>query len=192
VNNDIDREDILLLIFDAYARRLGRKVFNGATRLEKLIFLLSRDTPMANSFDFRAYKFGPYSKAVYEAADFLRQVNLVDVTDRPLYSHFLAEEEEQLALDTDAEQGLDAPNEEAPVTTGHERQFSLTPNGEKVANSLREQWSREHPKDLAALDNVVERFGSLPLNQLIRYVYKRYPDMAERSIHPEAERLGLR
>jgi len=192
MSNDVDREDILLLIFDAYARRLGRKVFNGATRLEKIIFLLSRDAPIANSFEFRPYKFGPYSKAVYEAADFLRQINLVDVTDRPLYSHFLAEEEEELARDINAENGIETMDEESLPSSGHERQFALTSNGRKVAQSLREIWQREHPDDLAALETVVERFGSLPLNQLIRYVYKRYPEMAEQSIHPEAERLGLR
>ncbi len=72
---------------------------------------------------------------------------------------------------------------------GHERLFLLTENGRKLAGKLRSSWEKEYPKHLSKLDDIVARYGSLPLNQIIRYVYHRFPKMAEKSIHPEAQRI---
>jgi uncharacterized protein len=185
---DIDREDVLLLIFDAYERSFKKPTFNGVTRLEKLIFLLGAEAGLSDVedlFTFRAYKFGPYSKGVYEAAEFLESMNLVDVEIRPYYSYFLAEEEKELSRD------IDDPTEEDLAPAGQERLFSLTGNGRLLAQRLREQWKEDRPDELRRLDETVQRYGTLPLNQIIRYVYRRFPKMAERSIHPEAQRLGV-
>jgi hypothetical protein len=183
---EIDREDVLLLIFEAYERRFHKAAFNGVTRLEKLIFLLGAEAGLkdiAELFTFRAYKFGPYSKGVYEAADFLQSMDLVNVEIKPYYSYFLAEEERELLRDIDNE------TDDDPTPAGQERLFSLTQNGRSLATKLRNEWTKDHPEHLHQIDEVVHRYGALPLNQIIRYVYRRYPEMAERSIHPEAQRL---
>lgn len=188
VKSKIDREDILLLIFDAYDRLFHKASFNGVTRLEKLVFLLAAEggvEEINSLFAFRAYKFGPYSKAVYEAAEFLQSVGLVAVEVKPYYSYFLAEEEKELQRDIEAECDVDEP-----VPSGHERLFSLTDNGKAVAEKLRLIWEKEYPEYLRNIDVVVSRYGSLPLNQIIRYVYRRFPRMAEKSIHPEAQGLA--
>ena len=183
---EIDREDVLLLIFDSYERSFHKAAFNGVTRLEKLIFLLAAEaklTDIADLFMFRAYKFGPYSKGVYEAADFLQSMDLVTVEVKPYYSYFLAEEERELLRDIDDEVDEDL------TPAGQERLFSLTKNGHALATKLRSEWTKDHPEHLRRLDEIVNRYGALPLNQIIRYVYRRFPKMAERSIHPEAQRL---
>lgn len=184
---EIDREDVLILMFDAYERLYQRGSFNGITRLEKLVFLLAREAGLADIdglFAFKAYKFGPYSKAVYEAADFLQSFGMVDVETKPYYSYFLAEEEKELQRDTETEEDSDQP-----TPLGHERRFSLTADGKALAQKLRAAWEKEYPDHIAKLDTIVQRYGSLPLNQIIRYVYRRFPAMAENSIHPEAQRL---
>ena len=184
---EIDREDVLLLIFDAYERSFHKATFNGVTRLEKLIFLLGAEAGLkdvADLFAFRAYKFGPYSKGVYDAEEFLESMGLVDVEVKPYHSYFLAEEEKELSRDIDDEA------EDDPTSAGHERLFSLTDNGRLLARKLRDEWKRDRPGELKQLDEVTQRYGTLPLNQIIRYVYRRFPDMAERSIHPEAQRLA--
>jgi hypothetical protein len=184
---DIDREDVLLLMFDAYNRVFGKSGFNGITRLEKLIFLLGSEGGagfVADKFAFRPYKFGPYSKGVYEAAEFLRGIDLVDVQLKPYYSYFMAMEQDRF----NEEIGSDEEEVPAPMS-GHEKVFMLTEQGKIVAEKLRTIWGQEHPDILKGIDEVVQKYGSLPLNQIIRYVYRRYPEMAKESIHPEAKRL---
>jgi hypothetical protein len=184
---EIDREDVLLLIFDAYERLFRKAAFNGVTRLEKLVFLLAEEAGLKDVgqlFAFRAYKFGPYSKGVYDAASFLQSANLVDVEVKPYYSYYLAEEEKELQRDTETEDEI-----EEPSPTGHEKLFALTKNGKALAGKLRSIWEKDYPDALNQIDQIVGRYGSLPLNQIIRYVYRRYPKMAENSIHPEAQKL---
>jgi len=187
MNIEIDREDVLLLIFDAYERLFHKASFNGVTRLEKLIFLLAAEGDLKdidNLFAFRAYKFGPYSKSVYEAAEFLESADFVRVEVKPYYSYFLAEEEKEFQRDIETED--DIPE---PISSGHERLFALTDKGRAVAEKLRLVWEKDYPEHLRKIDTIVSRYGSLPLNQIIRYVYRRFPKMAEKSIHPEAQGL---
>jgi hypothetical protein len=185
---EIDCEDVLLLIFEAYERLFHKASFNGVTRLEKLIFLLAAEGDLkdiGNLFAFRAYKFGPYSKSVYEAANFLESADLVRVEVKPYFSYFLAEEEKELQRDIETE-----GDGEGPISSGHERLFALTGKGRAVAEKLRLAWEKDYPEYLLKIDGIVSRYGSLPLNQIIRYVYHRFPKMAEKSIHPEAQGLA--
>src|SRR5580698_2138268 len=130
---EIDREDILLLLFDANERLFKRRAFNGVTRLEKLVFLLGHeeDVPEIEPlFAFRKYKFGPYSKALYEATEFLQSTELVKVENKPYYSYFLAEEQKELERDIEPEE------DSQEVSTAHERLFMLTDSGRTLAGKL--------------------------------------------------------
>lgn len=181
---EVDREDIVLLLLEANQRIAGRESFRGVTRLEKLVFLLAKEKGLAAAdqhFGFKAYKFGPFSKDVYEATEFLRGLGFLTVDERPFASYSTAAEELLVADETSDE-------EETPAA-GHEKIYSLTPTGHTVAQRLREAWQKERPGDLAQIDDVVSRMGLMPLNQLIRYVYRRFPAMASESIHPEATKL---
>jgi DNA-binding PadR family transcriptional regulator len=70
-----------------------------------------------------------------------------------------------------------------------EKIFSLTENGRTVATKLREALAARRAEDVNALDHIMLRYGSWPLNQLIRYVYRKFPEMTVKSVHPEAKRL---
>lgn len=182
---EIDREDIILLLLDSHQRVHGQRAFNGITRLEKLIFLLIKEKALAKAdelFGFKAYKFGPFSKDVYEATEFLHGLRFIDIGERPLIS-FSATTEEDLLTD-------ETSGDELASVTAREKIYSLTDDGKTIAEKLRGIWQQELPSDLAKIDDVVQRFASLSLNQIIRYVYRRFPDMAANSIHPEAERLS--
>jgi uncharacterized protein YwgA len=183
---EIDREDILLLLLDANERLFKRPSFNGVTRLEKMVFLLGFEEKVPEVeqlFSFRAYKFGPYSKALYEASEFLQSTELVRVENRPYYSYFLAEEQKEFERDIEPEE------DSQDISTAQERLFILTDTGRTLARKLRAVWAEEYPSYLKKIDDVVRKYGDLPLNQIIRYVYRRFPKMAERSIHPEAARI---
>lgn len=70
-----------------------------------------------------------------------------------------------------------------------EKVFQLTDSGRKVANALRHIIQQRGSSDIGQLDGILQRYGSLPLDQIIRYVYRRYPTMAKKSVHPEASKL---
>lgn len=184
----IDREDLVLLLLNAHQRLASNAEFRGITRLEKLIFLLAKEQGVeaANDlYSFKAYKFGPFSIDVYEATEFLRGLGLLDISERSFTSYFASTEEELLA-----EEITEDDEEDGSPVTAREKIYSLTEAGKRAAESLRDIWEKERPKDLAKIDDTIRRFSILPLNQIIRYVYRRHPDMASNSIHPEAQQLS--
>src|SRR5438309_1531287 len=78
----LDREDVILLLLEANERLLGKKWFSGITRMEKLLFLVEKETEfegIARFFPFQPHNFGPFSKEVYEAIDFLESCDLIEI-----------------------------------------------------------------------------------------------------------------
>lgn len=178
-----DPEDVILLLLDANERLFGNKYLNGITRLEKLVFLLERETTfdMAGFFDFKAYNFGPFSKEVYEGIDFLENMDLLESNDRPYTSFYSTSGEAKLdQLISDSADDFS----DSEVT---EKLFSLTESGKMVAQKLRELKEKTHPSDLEQLESILKKYGKLSLHQIIKYVYSQYPEMAEESIHPIAK-----
>jgi hypothetical protein len=185
VQFQIDPEDVVLLLLEANERVLRRAELAGITRLEKLLFLLEKETRfegIATLFVFKPHNFGPFSKEVYESVDFLESCRLVRVREKAHSTIYTRLDEAKLLSEISE---LDEEPEEAGFVK--ERIFALTDDGRKVANKLRDMVGGE---DAAAVDGIVQRYGLLPLSQLIRYVYHQYKDMTVNSIHPEAARVG--
>lgn len=166
----VETDDAIVLVLGAPGGKERKGYLEGVTRLEKLIFLLERETPvrewMTDKADFKSYRFGPFSSKVYEAADTLAVAGLIrdsasnanDVEDRWESVTALVDEED-----------LD------PYTT---RTFELTDRGEKYYDAL----LRELPSDAEqVLTDFKTTFGRLPLRQLVRYVYERYPQFTDKS-----------
>lgn len=186
----LDPEDIILLLLEANETLLGKHAVGGVTRLEKLLFLLQRETnieKMDSFYEFTAHNYGPFSKEVYEALDFLEGFELIQVKER-VHSSYYTNVGEILLLQAISEEEVSETttiNSEG-VT---EKLFLLTESGHKVAKKLRQTIEKRRPKDIEELNGIIRRYGKLPLNQLIRYVYHKYPEMTVKSIHPEANRL---
>lgn len=186
---EIDPEDVILLLLEANERVLGANALRGITRLEKLLFLLQKETDfegIGTFFHFVAHNFGPFSKEVYEAVEFLESCELIDVRERPYSSYYANIGESQLVNEISDE----APEEMVGREGGFaEKLFQLTENGKIVAGKIRDAITRRSPDDIEAIKRIICRYGHLPLNQLIRYVYHKYPDTTDKSIHPEARRV---
>jgi uncharacterized protein len=171
----LEVDDAVVLLLGAPSRMpqlAGR--LQGVTRLEKMIFLLERETSLRNLLTedggFTAYNFGPFSAKVYQAVDTLTAAKLI--TDSATASDTTADSWERFAAIDDSE---DAPPEDPYAT----RDFALTDRGRRYYDAL----VRQLPS--AAVDELAKfkaRFASLPLRQLVRYVYQRYPDYTERSL----------
>ncbi|MFW6170518.1 MAG: hypothetical protein ACODAD_08510, partial [Planctomycetota bacterium] len=162
----LDREDVILLLMEANERLLRKPTLNGITRLEKLVFLLEKESSfegVGSFFPFEPNKFGPFSKEVYEAVEFLEGCELVEVREKTYVSPYAASDEDKLLSEI-------SDDDSGGLTT--ETRFALTENGRKVARKMREAVARKKQSDVEEVDRIIRKYGTRPLNHLIRYVYR--------------------
>ena len=162
----LETDDAIVLLLGAPGGEPGR--LDGVTRLEKLIFLLERETPvrdwMTEKADFRSWRFGPFSSKVYEAADTLAVAGLIRDSARTAGSS------------EDRWEALNALIDEVdPYTT---RTFELTERGQRYYEALLAVLPDGAEK---TLEDFKTKFGLLPLRQLVRYVYEQYPQFTDKS-----------
>ncbi|MBV9193881.1 MAG: hypothetical protein JO168_07015 [Solirubrobacterales bacterium] len=168
VSAPLEIDDVIVLLLGAPGLE-PRGRLEGITRLEKLTFLIERETPirawMSERGDFRSHRFGPFSEKVYRAADQLATAGLLSDSKAISESPDDGWEAGNVVIGSDAD----------PYIT---RDFELTGLGHRYYDAL----LRELPAGAeATLVEFKQRFGVLPLRQLVRYVYQRYPEYTDRS-----------
>lgn len=135
----------------------------GITKLEKLVFLLERESLMGccltENPEFGSHTFGPFSEKVYRAVDTLVAAELVLDSAKASDTNEDSWEMEQII-------GID----EARYLT---RTFTLSERGKLYYNALLLELPTEISDQLAEFKR---RFTTLPLRQLIRYIYLKYPE----------------
>lgn len=167
----LETDDAIILLLGAPGSGKERPGYlEGVTRLEKLIFLLERETPardwMTEKADFRSWRFGPFSSKIYEAADTLAAAGMI--RDSASKAGNVEDRWESLTALMD-DRDVD------PYTT---RTFELTDRGQKYYNALLQELPPDAEK---VLGDFKSKFGRLPLRRLVRYVYERYPQFTDRS-----------
>lgn len=164
----IETDDVIVLLLGAPGGSDDVGHLDGVTRLEKLVFLLERETPVRSwiteAADFRSDRFGPFSAKIYQAVEKLSNAGLL------LDSAQVADNEE------DRWESVNLLGDEPdPYTT---RTFELTDRGMRYYRALIELLPQTAEETLRSFK---ERFGTLPLRQLVRYVYERYPEFTDKS-----------
>ena len=173
--------DLVLLLLLESGEQTQRPIV-GTTRLQKLLFLLSREPEMAKliaagsapALDFRPYRMGPFTPEVYEAIDLLAQFDpaLLEVAEPG------DDRQSDLELDEYVDE-LDLDRSEPAVTSApRPTVYRLTAPGKTVAQAL---WQAAPSELKEALHRVINEYGQLDLKRLLRLVYTRYPKFAERS-----------
>lgn len=166
---EVDDAIVLLLGAPTVVPSL-RDRLEGITRLEKLIFLLERETPLSKQLteptEFRSHNFGPFSAKVYQGIDTLSAYRLIEDSADPSDST-----EDYWELETVI--GEEPPD---PYAT---RKFSLTDRGRKYYQALISELPQSTERTLTRFK---EQFGAMPLRQLVRYVYQRYPEYTDKSL----------
>lgn len=164
----LETDDAIVLILGAPGGKDPQGYLEGVTRLEKLVFLLERETPvrdwLTENADFRSHKFGPFSSKIYQAADTLAAADMIRDSAKKADTSEDTWEAANVLLD-----------EVDPYTT---RTFELTEQGQRYYNALLSELPATAEDTLA---NFKRRFGKLPLRQLVRYVYERYPEFTDKS-----------
>ena len=167
----LEVDDAVILVLGAPSTSpRARNRLEGVTRLEKLLFLLQRETSVGELLTedpgFVAYNFGPFSAKVYQAVDTLVSAGLIED------SAAFAESTED-AWETQEVIGARVSD---PYAT---RNFALTERGRRYYEAL----VGDLPKDVeSTLSSFKNRFAALPLRQLVRYVYERYPQYTVNSV----------
>lgn len=170
VADTLEGSDLVLLILAA-PTKVNSAVdrVNGITRLEKLMYLVEKETDAAarvtgEALDFVPYDYGPFSKDVYQAVELLEQSGLI--TEERVVNGTTIDSMEDVEV-TGAVEGDEYV----------ERRFLLTENGKLVAGLL----SRHHPEVVKQLGAIKDQYAERPLTSLIRHVYRTYPESAVNS-----------
>jgi hypothetical protein len=181
----ISRRDLVLLLIGLGKDGTAGEGLSGMTRLQKYLFVLQREgglQPEGDGFRFEAYKAGPYSSKLYDDIEFLENLGYLHAQVTGGATESEEAELEALSLsDLFGEQSDAHPNpknrEDSPPF--EERSFTLTEKGrQKVGELVSNVESREI---IDGVRKVKSRFANYSLNDLLRYVYQRYPEMTTES-----------
>jgi len=170
----LEVDDAIVLLLGAPTRNphLTPGRLEGITRLEKLIFLLERETAarswLSEDADFRPYNFGPFSSKVYQAADMLAAARILDDSGADANT-------QEDSWERDNVIGAISSESDPYVT----RDFKLTDRGWRYYTVLLEQLPNGA---IDELEDFKSKFAALPLRQLVRYVYQRYENFTTRSV----------
>lgn len=170
--------DLLLCLLYAKggSRKTGEKI-KGMTRLQKLFFLLWKeagfDKYVSSLKEFEAYNYGPFSNSLYDDIEFAEEIGLIKVEySEPEYNLENIDEEEFLESFA-ASEGIEVDANPA------RKDFQLTDLGEKEAKDI---WGSLEPETKKKIISIKTRYNSKPFMELMRYVYKKYPEYAKKSI----------
>jgi uncharacterized protein len=201
VVND-ERFTLLLLLYAKGATGRLNEPVEGITRLQKLMFLLSKDRIVAQvrKLKFEAYAFGPFRPKIYDDLAFLKNLRLLDdgtsqsnadqdasTDDLMRVAHgataISVRDSTEYNEDVSFDFLMEGVATELPERYQTER-YSLSKLGiSEVENRLRRaQNDANLPKVLRTIEDVKTRFNQLPLREILRYVYKQYPESAENSV----------
>ncbi len=168
-SRQLDKEDVLLLLLFSMSGEEAKESVASITRVEKMMYLLQEETEFSSKlqdrFEYKPWKFGPFSKGIYESLDLLFSLDLLDIEVREL--NYIEYTERDV---------LTGMEEEEPVV---EKIFSLTDRGRRVAEKLK---SLILEKDWEEFINLRRRFEEVPLTALIQYVYRKYPETTSESV----------
>lgn len=166
---EIEVDDLIVLLLGAPNPTGERGRIEGVTRLEKLVFLVEKERAPAwltEDAGFFPHNFGPFSAKIYTAVDTLAAAGLV-------------EDSGSLAQSTEDAWETEHVIGERPSDPYATRIFELTPTGQRYYEALLRELPPSVPDELRLFK---KQYAGLPLRQLIRYVYERYPDYTDKSI----------
>lgn len=184
------KEVTLVLLGAGGASRAANEAVEGRTRLQKLLFLVAQHLKPAVSARFEAYSYGPFDETVGPDLEFLTGEGLVESEAGEVLPEPAASPEDRGAriLEWIRQRGAERPEQAAPES------YRLTQKGmEWVRRFLAsEQFGSPEAKSklLEECEQLKRRFGRVPLDELVDYVYGQYPEFTARSAirHQVAER----
>ena len=184
----ISKRNILLLMLGVGKGNDVAKGINGITRLQKFLFLLENEDyvqKVDDGYQFEAYKAGPYSATLYDDLEFLENLGLIRSE-----TSGVATEEEAADMDFTFEELMDSEDIKTPDVYD-EKRFRITKEGAVKVKAIREK--EESAPVVDGIRKIKSKFGHYSLDDLLYYVYTKYPDMTtESEIKDHVLRKGRR
>ncbi|MCD6537393.1 winged helix-turn-helix transcriptional regulator [Candidatus Bathyarchaeota archaeon] len=139
------------ILFLLYA--LGGRI-KGSTRLEKLLFLLSKKFKIIEEgvYEFRPYLFGPFSAQVLNDAQGLQSMGLIEIEDEIFGAHDMSD------------------------FIYIRKNYQLTQEGMKIARKIYEQLIAK--SDVRKVLPELRKLNFMPLHELLDYIYREFPEYA--------------
>lgn len=164
---------LLALLYAPGATGERAEPVRGITRLQKLLFLLWKEgrfyEHVPHLYDFKAYDFGPCMDDLYDDLEFAEDVGLIAVTEVPSGNEYEGADEEAFLRDF----GFSLVKKEA------RRDYALTDVGQEPGSEVFDALAED---DRDRLMQVKRRFNAMPFFDLLRYVYRKYPAFAKKSV----------
>jgi uncharacterized protein YwgA len=173
-------ETLLLLLYTSPTAQGAMPAIVGSTRLQKLVFLVTRESPVlaqhcAERHEFVAYDFGPYSSRLEKDVERLAGQGLVyfpGAASRP-----------QTVQDLTFDYLMGNVQRPAPNST-----LILTEQGVRAVKRIMERLRKdgfEPELIIQEFEKLHGRFTGLNLEELLRFVYAKYPKYALNSKRPD-------
>lgn len=175
------KQELLLLLLGVDDNGASAKGIGGITRLQKLLFLLWKEQGIEqvnDKFEFKAYKAGPYSRALYDELELLENLGYVQSEVQGEATEAEAVELDELSFeqlmgdDAAPFRGDDARETARTADTFEERRYSLTSKG---LQTVKDVLLRPDAKPFAdGIRRVKSKFADYSLQDLLYHVYTRY------------------
>jgi uncharacterized protein YwgA len=175
---DISRAQLIRMLLGSEGHRgETAEPIQGTTRLQKLLFLLENEANLratkGSDFQFEPWRFGPVSKELYDDLEKLENLGLLET--HPIAASS-ATELDEYGLSYDDLMG-DEKQEAEEIT--EEKRYRLTPKGIEWVN---EHVDRKKQREVVdKIRRVKAKYGALSLQDLLHYVYTKFPDMTTAS-----------
>lgn len=183
------KELLLLLLYAPTEGEEGSAPIRGRTRLTKMMFLLEEELLPELELDelidedslpeFRAWKFGPFSKEVFDDIDFFKTLDFVQCSSsgEPAAKEEALERDYWMGAET---VGLDQSPDEPAYSEYSEESFKISSLGQDY---IREKglWEVLDKRQREKIVEFKKDLAQAPLYAILRYVYNRYPELAEKS-----------
>ena len=168
--------DILLaLLFAEGKNGICGEPIEGITRLDKLMFLLSKDrnfTDIINKgYTFEADNFGPFAPELFDDIEALKHENVLKIISSRNPSNITDIADEEVVLD---------PSEDADPsdTSFRVQRYQLTDEGLEIAKFI---WKGLSDVQRNSIISLKGKWQDQSLTELLHYVYRRYPETTVKS-----------
>jgi hypothetical protein len=167
----------------------------GRTRLQKMVYVFEKELKKKYSFDksakedknlsfnFEAYNYGPFSKEVFDLMEFFVNIEAVKVEYRTDDIEEAVDSiDDQIIFNDDMQAGVGRIEDDESLPG--DPIYRITDKGISfVKDKLLGILSKEQIK---AISDLKVAFSKYSLNQILKYVYSKYPDMTRNSLIRDA------